>query len=118
MRLDSILSMVTASATAGRQSQGQPARVTTRLTDLLADPAVDAIYIATPHSHHGEYVRAALLAGKPVLCEKPLVTSLEEGQALIELARDMAERLLREAPDRAERHLARWLGSREELLKA
>ena len=35
-----------------------------------------------------------------------------------ELARDMAERLLREAPDRAERHLARWLGSREELLKA
>lgn len=70
------------------QSQGQPARVTTRLTDLLADPAVDAIYIATPHSHHGEYVRAALLAGKPVLCEKPLVTSLEEGQALIELARE------------------------------
>lgn len=70
------------------QQPGQPARVTTTLTDLLADPTVDAVYIATPHSHHGEYVRAALLAGKPVLCEKPLVTSLEEGQALIALARE------------------------------
>lgn len=67
---------------------GEPARVTTDLADLLADPAVDAVYIATPHSHHGQYVRAALLAGKAVLCEKPLVTSLEEGQALIALARE------------------------------
>lgn len=70
------------------QQPGAPARVTTALADLLADPGVDAVYIATPHSHHGEYVRAALLAGKPVLCEKPLVTSLEEGQALIALARE------------------------------
>jgi predicted dehydrogenase len=70
------------------QHDGQPARVTTVLADLLADPAVHAVYIATPHSHHGDYVRAALLAGKPVLCEKPLVTSLEEGQALIDLARE------------------------------
>jgi predicted dehydrogenase len=67
---------------------GEPARVTTTLADLLADPSVDAVYIATPHSNHGEYVRAALLAGKPVLCEKPLVTSLEEAQALIDLARE------------------------------
>jgi predicted dehydrogenase len=67
---------------------GEPARVTADLADLLADPSVDAVYIATPHSHHGEYVRAALLAGKPVLCEKPLVTSLEEGQALVDLAKE------------------------------
>lgn len=70
------------------RGDGAPARVMTTLADLLADPGVDAVYIATPHSHHGEYVRAALLAGKPVLCEKPLVTSLEEGQALIALARE------------------------------
>ena len=93
---------------------GEPARVTTALPDLLADPSVDAIYIATPHSNHGEYIRAALLAGKPVLCEKPLVTTREEGQTLVDLARergvflmealwtrflpayDMAGRLLRE----------------------
>jgi predicted dehydrogenase len=66
----------------------EPARVTTDLADLLADPSVDAVYIATPQSHHGEYVRAALQAGKPVLCEKPLVTSLEEGQALVDLAKE------------------------------
>ncbi|WP_457417945.1 Gfo/Idh/MocA family protein [Roseateles sp. P5_E7] len=67
---------------------GEPARVTTDLADLLADPTVNAVYIATPHSNHGEYIRAALLAGKAVLCEKPLVTSLEEGQELINLARE------------------------------
>jgi predicted dehydrogenase len=67
---------------------GEPARVTTDLAVLLADAEVDAVYIATPHSHHGQYIRAALLAGKAVLCEKPLVTSLEEGQELIALARE------------------------------
>lgn len=67
---------------------GASARVTTDLADLLADPSVDAVYIATPHSHHGEYIRAALLAGKPVLCEKPLVTTRAEGQALVDLARE------------------------------
>ncbi|CAM3766928.1 Gfo/Idh/MocA family protein [Roseateles saccharophilus] len=70
------------------QQAGEPARVTTDLAELLASAEVDAVYIATPHSNHGEYVRAALLAGKPVLCEKPLVTSLEEGQALVDLARE------------------------------
>ncbi len=69
------------------QRDDDTARVTTALPDLLHDPSVHAVYIATPHSHHGDYVRAALLAGKPVLCEKPLVTSLEEGQELVELAR-------------------------------
>jgi predicted dehydrogenase len=64
------------------------ARVTTDVADLLADPGVDAVYIATPHSNHGEYIRAALLAGKPVLCEKPLVTTRAEGQALVDLARE------------------------------
>lgn len=62
------------------------ARVTTRLDELLA--AVDAVYVATPHAHHAEYVRAALLAGKPVLCEKPLVTTRAEGQQLVDLSRE------------------------------
>jgi len=70
------------------QRQGEaPARVTTVLAELLADADVDAVYIATPHSNHGEYIRAALEAGKPVLCEKPLVTTRAEGQALVDLAR-------------------------------
>ncbi|HEY1131237.1 MAG TPA: Gfo/Idh/MocA family oxidoreductase [Roseateles sp.] len=69
------------------QRDGETARATTALPDLLADPSIDAVYIATPHSHHGEYIRAALEAGKPVLCEKPLVTSRAQGQALVDLAR-------------------------------
>lgn len=70
------------------QGDGAAARVTTDLAELLADPSVDGVYIATPHSNHGEYIRAALLAGKPVLCEKPLVTTRAEGEALVALARE------------------------------
>ena len=70
------------------QRDGRTARVTTQLDDLLADPTVDAVYIATPHSQHGHYIRAALLAGKAVLCEKPLVTTQADGQALVDLARE------------------------------
>ena len=54
---------------------------------LLANPDVDGIYIATPHAQHGEFIRAALLAGKPVLCEKPLVPTHAEGEELVALAR-------------------------------
>ncbi|MDR7270989.1 putative dehydrogenase [Pelomonas saccharophila] len=71
------------------QREGEaPARVTTVLAELLADASIAAVYIATPHSHHGEYIRAALQAGKAVLCEKPLVTTRAEAQALVDLARE------------------------------
>jgi predicted dehydrogenase len=53
---------------------------------LLARGDLDAVYIATPHAFHGEAVRAALMAGLPVLCEKPLVPTAAEAQALLELA--------------------------------
>lgn len=54
---------------------------------LLADPQIDAVYIATPHRYHHELARDCLLAGKPVLCEKPLTVNASEAQALIELSR-------------------------------
>ena len=60
----------------------------TDLAAVLADPAVDAVYVATPHAQHGAPVRAALLAGKPVLCEKPLVPNRAAGEALVALARE------------------------------
>ena len=57
------------------------------LDALLADPLIDAIYIATPHSHHGAFVRRCLQAGKPVLCEKPLVPTQAEAAELVALSR-------------------------------
>lgn len=62
--------------------------VATSGDELLADPLIDGIYIATPHAQHGEWVRRCLDAGKPVLCEKPLVPNLAQGQALVDLARE------------------------------
>jgi predicted dehydrogenase len=53
---------------------------------LVADPDVDVVYVASPHSHHLEHARLAFSAGKPVLCEKPLALTHAEGEALFEAA--------------------------------
>ncbi len=54
---------------------------------LLADPAIDIVYVATPNACHKENVLAALAAGKHVLCEKPLTTSVEGTLACTKAAR-------------------------------
>lgn len=46
--------------------------------DLYADPNIDAIYITTPHNTHITYLRAALAAGKHVLCEKAITLNSAE----------------------------------------
>ena len=55
---------------------------------LLADPGIDAIYIATPHHAHAAWARRCLAAGKPVLCEKPLTVNASEAAALVALAHE------------------------------
>jgi predicted dehydrogenase len=54
--------------------------------DLLADPAVEAVAIATPVETHFDLARRALLAGKHVLIEKPMTSSSAEAELLIDLA--------------------------------
>ncbi len=55
---------------------------------LLADDAVDVVYVATPHAQHHEMVLAALNAGKHVLCEKAFTINAREAAELIDVARD------------------------------
>jgi len=48
--------------------------------DLVADPDVDAVYVASPHSEHHEHALLALRAGKPVLVEKAFTRNLAEAE--------------------------------------
>jgi len=59
-----------------------------RYEDLLADDSIDAIYLATTNTDHYAIAKAALLAGKPVLCEKPFTVCAKEAEELIGIARD------------------------------
>lgn len=54
--------------------------------ELVAAPEVDAIYVATPHSHHHEHAILALEAGKPVLVEKAFTRNRAEAQEVLDLA--------------------------------
>ncbi|MDW3194784.1 MAG: Gfo/Idh/MocA family oxidoreductase [Cytophagales bacterium] len=54
--------------------------------ELVAHPAVDAIYVATPHNFHFEQSKLTLNQGKAVLCEKPVTTSLADFQSLRSIA--------------------------------
>ncbi|HET7432095.1 MAG TPA: Gfo/Idh/MocA family oxidoreductase [Nocardioides sp.] len=56
---------------------------------LVADPGIDVVYVASPHSLHLEHARLAFAAGKPVLCEKPLTLNRAEGEALFDSAGDL-----------------------------
>ena len=63
---------------------------------LVADPAVDVVYIATPHALHLDHARLAFEAGKHVLCEKPLTLDVATAEEMVRLARHH-DRFLMEA---------------------
>lgn len=60
---------------------------TDRVEDLLANPEVDAVYIAVPHHLHAPLAIQAADAGKHILVEKPLATTLADADAMIAAAR-------------------------------
>jgi predicted dehydrogenase len=68
------------------QARYPTVKVTTDSRDLLKDPTIDAIVIATPVSTHFDLALAALQAGKHVLVEKPMTTTSEQAMRLIEEA--------------------------------
>lgn len=54
--------------------------------ELVADPKVEAIVIASPQSTHRAIAEAAFALGKPVLCEKPMGATLDDSRAMVEAA--------------------------------
>jgi len=60
---------------------------TDRVDGLLANPAVEAVYIAVPHHVHASLTKQAAAAGKHILVEKPIATTLADGEAMIAAAR-------------------------------
>ena len=86
-RCEAVCSRQQATGEALAQQFGIP-KVYTDYDAMLADPDIELVYIATPNSLHYGQTKAALLAGKNVLCEKPFVPTVAEADELIALAKE------------------------------
>lgn len=62
--------------------------------ELLSDPAIDAVSVCTANATHCEVTVAALQAGKHVLCEKPMATTLSECEQMVEMAKKTGKFLM------------------------
>ncbi|GAA2752827.1 aldo/keto reductase [Amnibacterium kyonggiense] len=69
------------------EEHGYPDVSSGTYAEALADPRVDAVYVATVHPGHAELVLAAIAAGKAVLCEKPLSVNHGTAMVLVDAAR-------------------------------
>lgn len=78
-----------ASAEGFLQKVNAPEGVTTygSYHELVSDPNVDIVYVATPHSHHFQNAMLALEAGKNVLCEKAFTVTAAQAKKLVDTAR-------------------------------
>jgi predicted dehydrogenase len=56
--------------------------------ELIADPEVDLVYIGTPHSHHFDVTKDALMAGKPCLVEKAFMANYRQAKEIVDLAHE------------------------------
>src|SRR5687767_6521690 len=61
--------------------------LSTEFADVVADPRIQAVVLATPHSLHVDQIVAAAAAGKPVWCEKPLALTLTQAERAVAACR-------------------------------
>ena len=80
---DKLVAVADPSRTAQAAADRLGARPYAGIGDLVADPAVEAIYVATPNHLHRAAVEAAAAAGKAVLCEKPIAATLADAEAAV-----------------------------------
>jgi len=62
--------------------------------EIAKNPAIDAVYVALPNSMHAEYTIRAAKAGKHVLCEKPMATTVEDSRAMIQACASANKKLM------------------------
>jgi len=62
--------------------------------EIASNKEIDAMYIALPNSMHAEYTIRAANAGKHVLCEKPMATSVKDSQAMIDACKAAGKKLM------------------------
>jgi predicted dehydrogenase len=65
-----------------------------RFDEIINDDGVQAVYIALPNNMHREYTERAAKAGKHVLCEKPMATTIEDAEAMIRACREANVKLM------------------------
>lgn len=68
-------------------------RWTADANELIGDPAVNAVYVATPPDSHAEYAIRAMRAGKPVYVEKPMALTYAECQEMLAVSRETGQPL-------------------------
>src|ERR1700733_598951 len=64
------------------------------MDQMKNNPAIDAVYVALPNSMHAEYTIRSARAGKHVLCEKPMATTVADSQAMIKACKDANKKLM------------------------
>lgn len=85
-----IVSVMSTSAERGKAYAAEHGigKSVTTLSEIVDDPAIDAVYISTTNELHREQALAAAKAGKHILCEKPLAMSLDDARAMVRAAKD------------------------------
>ena len=64
------------------------------MDQMKNNPTIDAVYVALPNSMHAEYTIRSARAGKHVLCEKPMATTVADSQAMIKACKDANKKLM------------------------